>query len=154
MSSQRLNSNAIPHRIIISFVSNCFAGSSSTFFRPMLSFHPALGFSFLSPSPLKRIPWSQPPALRRIVAGRGFSVLLAHVPSFIQGPFAHRSPFVASHRSPMSAHGFLCLRQPKGLRDRNSPICTLSQNGYGAVHITRTGCRWLPLTFFLISLWR
>ena len=29
----------------------------------------------------------------------------------------------------------LCIYNPqtKGLRDRNSPICTLSQNGYGAV---------------------
>ena len=31
--------------------------------------------------------------------------------------------------------------RPKGLRDRNSPTCTLSQNGYGNPEISRRGSR-------------
>ena len=163
MSSQRLSCNPSPHLTLICFVSNCFIGSRFNFLSAPTLLHSILCTSlvpsrsrFLLPLflPPKRIPWSQRPALRRIVVARGLSVLLADVPSFIQASFAHRSAFVASHRCPMPAYGLLCLRQPKGLRDRNSPICTLSHHGYGAVHITRTGCRWLPLTFFLISPWR
>jgi len=29
--------------------------------------------------------------------------------------------------------------RPKGLRDRNSPTCTLSQNGYGASYSVQKG---------------
>jgi hypothetical protein len=29
----------------------------------------------------------------------------------------------------------------KGLRDRNSPTCTLSQNGYGTKHTSQKECR-------------
>ena len=68
------------------------------------------------------------------------SAVAAWSPAPQKRPMAVQSPPQPSPHSIRCGRKCISLGIATGLRDRNSPICTLSQNGYGAENVSNTAC--------------